>query len=115
MATKDSLRLPESLNASTRPASPGEGKAERCTFAIAIRSPGCSILRATRTLRSWRLTTKLSDGAPAYQHAGAPALVCALGSAARGRALYVSRRSLQRLVRRRSVGHSRYLPLDPDG
>src|SRR5690606_34873521 len=62
-----------------------------------------------------RLTTKLSDGAPAYQHAGAPALVCALGSAARGRALYVSRRSLQRLVRRRSVGHSRYLPLDPDG
>src|SRR5690606_40508237 len=47
-----------------------------------------------------RLTTQLSDGAPAFKHAGAPALVCALGSAARGRALYVSRRSLQRRVRR---------------
>src|SRR5690606_33101650 len=47
-----------------------------------------------------RLTTKLSDGAPTFQHAGAPALVCALGSAARGRALYASRRSLQRRVSR---------------
>src|SRR5690606_179931 len=35
-----------------------------------------------------------------YQHAGAPALVCALGSAARGRALYANRPSLQRLVSR---------------
>jgi len=35
------------------------------------------------------------------QHAGAVALVCALGSAARGRALYAKRRSLQRRVRRR--------------
>src|SRR5690606_15924893 len=48
-----------------------------------------------------RLTTQLSDGAPASQHAGAPALGCALGSAARGRALYANRRSLQRRVRRR--------------
>src|SRR5690606_16854408 len=35
-----------------------------------------------------RLTTKFSDRTPALQHAGALALVCALGSAARGRALY---------------------------
>ena len=41
------------------------------------------------------------------QHAGAPALVCALGSVARGRALYVSRRSLQRQVGRRSVQSAR--------
>src|SRR5690606_18921507 len=53
-----------------------------------------------------RLTTKLSDGAPASQHAGAPALVCAFCSAARGRALYANRRSLQCLVRRRRVGHA---------
>ena len=52
-----------------------------------------------------RLTTKLSDGAPALKHAGAPALVCALGSAARGRALYANRRSLQRLVRRLASTH----------
>jgi hypothetical protein len=49
---------------------------------------------------SRRLTTKFSDGAPALKHAGAPAPVYASGSAARGRALYVSRRSLQRKVRR---------------
>ena len=48
-----------------------------------------------------RLTTKLSDGEMSFQHAGAQALVCALGSAARGRALYANRRSLQRLVSRR--------------
>jgi hypothetical protein len=35
-------------------------------------------------------TTKFSGGTPTSQHAGAPALVCALGSAARGRALYAS-------------------------
>jgi hypothetical protein len=35
------------------------------------------------------------------KHAGAPALVCARRSAARGRALYAKRRSLQRRVRRR--------------
>jgi len=49
-----------------------------------------------------RLTTKLSDGAPASQHAGAPALVCSRRPAARGRALYAERRSLQRRVRRRT-------------
>src|SRR5690606_35950692 len=38
--------------------------------------------------RQCRPTTKFSDRTPAYQHAGAPALVCAPGSAARGRALY---------------------------
>ena len=48
-----------------------------------------------------RLTTQLSDGEMTSQHAGAPALVCALHSAARGRALYAKRRSLQRRVRRR--------------
>ncbi len=48
-----------------------------------------------------RLTTQLSDGALTSQHAGAPALVCACGSTARGRALYAKRRSLQRRVRRR--------------
>ncbi len=48
-----------------------------------------------------RLTTQLSDGEMPSQHAGAPALVCAFGSAARGRALYAERRSLQRRVRRR--------------
>src|SRR5690606_22788351 len=48
-----------------------------------------------------RLTTKLSDGEMPSQHAGAPALVCAWRSAARGRALYAKRRSLQRRVRRR--------------
>ena len=47
-----------------------------------------------------RLTTQLSDGVLTFQHAGAPALVCALGPAARGRALYAKRRSLQRRVRR---------------
>src|SRR5690606_32860998 len=50
--------------------------------------------------QSVRLTTQLSDGAMTSQHAGAPTLVCALGSAARGRALYAKRRSLQRRVRR---------------
>ena len=48
-----------------------------------------------------RLTTKLSDGEMTWKHAGAEALVCALRSAARGRALYAERRSLQRRVRRR--------------
>src|SRR5690606_20985030 len=51
-------------------------------------------------LKEGRITTKLSDGAPTLKHAGAPALVCALRSAARGGALYANRRSLQRLVRR---------------
>jgi hypothetical protein len=58
------------------------------------------VIFATAQLLQCRLTTKLSDGAPTHQHAGAPALVRAIGSTARGRALYVSRRSLQRLVRR---------------
>ena len=55
------------------------------------------------TTRQRRLTTQLSDGAPTPKHAGAPALVCALRSAARGRAVYANRRSLQRRVRRQHV------------
>ena len=47
-----------------------------------------------------RLTTKLSDGAPTHQHAGAQLPRQAQGQIARGRALYAKRRSLQRLVRR---------------
>ena len=39
---------------------------------------------------SRRITAEFSGGTPPFQHAGAPALVCALRSAARGRALYVS-------------------------
>ena len=54
-----------------------------------------------------RLTTQLSDGAPASQHAGAPAIVRARRSAARGCALYANRRSLQRLVRRRRLSQAR--------
>ncbi len=37
-----------------------------------------------------RLTAELSGGTPAFQHAGAPALVCALARPPAGRALYVS-------------------------
>jgi len=52
-----------------------------------------------------RLTTKLSDGEMNSQHAGAEAIGCACGPAARGQALYAKRRSLQRLVRRRYACH----------
>jgi hypothetical protein len=68
----------------------------------------------SRPLTSWalsknaeqpvRITTQLSDGEMPSQHAGAPALVCALRLAARGRALYAERRSLQRRVRRLTAG-----------
>ena len=64
-------------------------------------------LDVSQRMHECRLTTKLSDGEMTYQHAGAPALVCALGSAARGRALYANRRSLQRLVRRRRLSQAR--------
>jgi hypothetical protein len=48
----------------------------------------------------WRLTTEFSDRELTCQHAGAPRVHRARGSAARGRALYAERGSLQRFVRR---------------
>ncbi len=50
-----------------------------------------------------RLTAEFSGGTPAFQHAGAPALVCASRSAARGRALYVSHDRCNDLLGVRSV------------
>ena len=86
------------------PPSPG-AQASRCSSRRGAnrRSCGGEALRVYCASRwpTCRVGDKPLDGAPASQHAGAPALVCALSSAARGRALYAKRRSLQRRVRRR--------------
>ena len=88
MARSRNPRLPNSGNGiQARTLAMRLRAATSASVALAIVT--CVFLLMLAVKLGGRPTTKLSDGKPAPQHAGAPALVCALGSAARGRALYM--------------------------